>query len=65
MSTNALAILGDGYQITITPEAEKQKATIINAARAVVAVSGPNSTRNFLAVASTDLVLRRLTTSKR
>ena len=39
MSTNALAILGDGYQITITPEAEKQKATIIQAARAVVAVT--------------------------
>jgi dTMP kinase len=43
MSTNALAILGDGYQITITPEAEKQKATIINAARAVVAVTDADS----------------------
>jgi len=43
MSTNALAILGDGYQITITPEAEKQKATIINAARAVVAVTDNDS----------------------
>lgn len=38
-TTNALAILGDGYQIEITPEAEKQKATIIQAARAVVAVT--------------------------
>jgi dTMP kinase len=43
MSTNALAILGDGYQIQITPEAEKQKATIINAARAVVAVTDADS----------------------
>jgi len=43
MSTTALAILGDGYQITITPEAEKQKATIINAARAVVAVTDADS----------------------
>ena len=39
MSTAALAILGDGYQITITPEAEAQKATILTAARAVVAVT--------------------------
>ena len=39
MSTNALAILGDGYQIQITPEAETQKATILTAARAVVAVT--------------------------
>ena len=38
-TTTALAILGDGYQIEITPEAEKQKATIIQAARAVVAVT--------------------------
>ena len=43
MSTTALAILGDGYQIQITPEAEKQKATIINAARAVVAVTDADS----------------------
>jgi|688.fasta_scaffold04511_30 DNA repair exonuclease SbcCD ATPase subunit len=43
MSTNALAILGDGYQITITPEAERQKATILTAARAVVAVTDPDS----------------------
>jgi len=43
MSTNALAILGDGYQIQITPEAEKQKATIISAARAVVAVTDADS----------------------
>ena len=43
MSTNALAILGDGYQIQITPEAEKQKATILTAARAVVAVTDPDS----------------------
>jgi len=43
MSTNALAILGDGYQIAVTPEAEKQKATIINAARAVVAVTDNDS----------------------
>lgn len=43
MSTNALAILGDGYQIKITPEAETQKATIIAAARAVVAVTDPDS----------------------
>ena len=43
MSTNALAILGDGYQIQITPEAEKQKATILSAARAVVAVTDTDS----------------------
>jgi DNA repair exonuclease SbcCD ATPase subunit len=43
MSTTALAILGDGYQIQITPEAEKQKATIIQAARAVVAVTDADS----------------------
>ena len=43
MSTTALAILGDGYQITITPEAERQKATILTAARAVVAVTDPDS----------------------
>jgi dTMP kinase len=43
MSTTALAIIGDGYQIQITPEAEKQKATIINAARAVVAVTDADS----------------------
>jgi hypothetical protein len=43
MSTTALAILGDGYQIQITPEAERQKATIINAARAVVAVTDADS----------------------
>lgn len=43
MSTNALAILGDGYQIQITPEAETQKATIIAAARAVVAVTDADS----------------------
>ena len=43
MSTNALAILGDGYQIQITPEAEKQKATILTAARAVVAVTDADS----------------------
>lgn len=43
MSTNALAILGDGYQIQITPEAETQKATILSAARAVVAVTDPDS----------------------
>ena len=43
MSTNALAILGDGYQIQITPEAEKQKATILTAARAVVAVTDSDS----------------------
>jgi chromosome segregation ATPase len=42
-TTTALAILGDGYQIQITPEAEKQKATIINAARAVVAVTDTDS----------------------
>jgi chromosome segregation ATPase len=42
-TTTALAILGDGYQIQITPEAEKQKATIINAARAVVAVTDADS----------------------
>ena len=38
MST-ALAILGDGYQIAITPAAEEQKRTIVEAARAVVAVT--------------------------
>ena len=43
MSTNALAILGDGYQIQITPEAEKQKATTLSAARAVVAVTDTDS----------------------
>jgi hypothetical protein len=43
MSTTALSIIGDGYQIEITPEAEKQKATIINAARAIVAVTDPDS----------------------
>lgn len=43
MSTTALAILGDGYQIQITPEAEKQKAVIIEAARAVVAVTDADS----------------------
>lgn len=43
MSTNALAILGDGYQIAITPEAEKQKATIIEAARRVVAVTNSDT----------------------
>ena len=42
-TTTALAILGDGYQIEITPEAEKQKATILTAARAVVAVTDPDS----------------------
>ena len=42
-TTNALAILGDGYQIQITPEAEKQKATILSAARAVVAVTDTDS----------------------
>jgi hypothetical protein len=39
MSTTALAILGDGYQIAITPEAEQQKRTILEAARRVVAVT--------------------------
>ena len=43
MSTTALAILGDGYQIQITPEAEKQKTTILTAARAVVAVTDTDS----------------------
>ena len=42
-TTTALAILGDGYQIQITPEAEKQKATILSAARAVVAVTDADS----------------------
>ena len=42
-TTNALAILGDGYQIQITPEAEKQKTTILTAARAVVAVTDADS----------------------
>ena len=42
-TTNALAILGDGYQIQITPEAEKQKSTILSAARAVVAVTDADS----------------------
>ena len=42
-TTTALAILGDGYQITITPEAEAQKATILSAARAVVAVTDADS----------------------
>lgn len=38
MST-ALAILGDGYQIEITPAAAEQKRIIVEAARAVVAVT--------------------------
>ena len=42
-TTTALAILGDGYQIQVTPEAEKQKATILTAARAVVAVTDTDS----------------------
>jgi chromosome segregation ATPase len=42
-TTTALAILGDGYQIQITPEAERQKVTIISAARAVVAVTDADS----------------------
>ena len=42
-TTTALAILGDGYQIQITPEAEAQKAIILSAARAVVAVTDPDS----------------------
>jgi dTMP kinase len=39
MSTNALAILGDGYQIEITPAAAEQKRVIVEASRAVVAVT--------------------------
>jgi len=39
MSTNAIAILGDGYQIAVTPEAEAQKKVILDAARKVVAVT--------------------------
>ena len=39
MSTTALAILGDGYQIEITADAKEQKRTIVEAARAVVAVT--------------------------
>jgi hypothetical protein len=35
----ALAILGEGYTITVTPAAEEQKKTIIEAARRVVAVT--------------------------
>lgn len=43
MSTNALAILGDGYQITITPEAEAQKAAVLDLSRAVQAVTDQDS----------------------
>lgn len=43
MSTNALAILGDGYQIAITPAAEEQKRVILEAARRVVAVTDTDS----------------------
>lgn len=39
MSTTAIAILGDGYQIAVTPEAEAQKQVILDAARKVVAVT--------------------------
>jgi dTMP kinase len=39
MSTTAIAILGDGYQIAVTPEAEAQKKVILDAARKVVAVT--------------------------
>ena len=41
--SNALAILGDGYTIQITPEAEAQKATIIEASRRIIAVTDQDS----------------------
>jgi type I site-specific restriction-modification system R (restriction) subunit len=41
--SNALAILGDGYTIQITPDAEAQKATIIEASRRIVAVTDADS----------------------
>jgi hypothetical protein len=44
MSTNnALTILGDGYNIAISPEAEQQKQTILHEARAVLAVTDSDS----------------------
>lgn len=41
--SNALAILGDGYTITVTPEAEQQKQIILDASRRVVAVTDQDS----------------------
>lgn len=38
-TTNALAILGDGYSITITPEAEAYKNKVVGLAREIVAVT--------------------------
>lgn len=43
MSTTALAILGDGYTIQITPEAEAQRNTIVEAAKRIVAVTDSDS----------------------
>lgn len=41
--SNALSILGDGYTITVTPEAEQLKATALEASRRVVAVTDQDS----------------------
>jgi hypothetical protein len=41
--SNALAILGDGYTIQITPEAEQQKKTIVEASRRIIAVTDQDS----------------------
>lgn len=43
MSTNALAILGDGYTIAITPEAEQARDAVLKSARAVLAVTDQDS----------------------
>jgi len=41
--SNALSILGDGYTIAITPEAEQQKRTIVEASRRIIAVTDQDS----------------------
>jgi hypothetical protein len=41
--SNALSILGDGYTITVTPEAEQLKATALEESRRVVAVTDQDS----------------------
>ncbi len=41
--SNALSILGDGYTITVTPEAEQLKASAIEASRRIVAVTDQDS----------------------
>ena len=39
----AIAILGEGYTITVTPAAEQQKQVILDAARRIVAVTDQDS----------------------